>query len=321
MDVAHGTKTRLGALALALPLVIMTADEGRAARVQDRVPDAGRIGAPLTDQPDANRLTIALTTDQVDVDAGFSGARLTLFGVINDDNRSSSPDRDTQIVAILTGPPKDVRGRPMIRTGPIWTAANATRILDVPGLYYVLSSAPMAIIAEVDVQHRYGLAPDALTFAVQEGGALPTEKDADGAPNPEDAARDQGSAHHTDATPAKPDTPRLTREMIKTLIANRKDQNLFRRREGAIRRMQNGLFAVDIDLPAQTPVGTYAVTVSAWQGGKPIASDRASLAVRKAGVERLIYDFARNHAFFYGITCVLISLIAGWAVSLVFRRR
>ncbi|MEL6379520.1 MAG: TIGR02186 family protein, partial [Pseudomonadota bacterium] len=142
-----------------------------------------------------------------------------------------------------------------------------------------------------------------------------------GAPNPEDAARDQGSAHHTDATPAKPDTPRLTREMIKTLIANRKDQNLFRRREGAIRRMQNGLFAVDIDLPAQTPVGTYAVTVSAWQGGKPIASDRASLAVRKAGVERLIYDFARNHAFFYGIICVLISLIAGWAVSLVFRRR
>ncbi|MEO0833596.1 MAG: TIGR02186 family protein [Pseudomonadota bacterium] len=254
----------------------------------------GNAAAAMSFLQEDERLTIALTTDQVDVDAGFSGARLTLFGVINGGDDPAQETADTQIVAILTGPPADVRGRPMIRMGPIWTAANPTRIMDVPGLYYVLSSAPMGIIADDETQYQHGLEPAALTFDVADEGAA-----------------------DSDSTTAD----RLTREMIQTLVGTRQDQNLFRRQEGAIRRMQNGLFAVEIDLPAQTPVGAYAVQVSAWQNGTMIASDRASLTVRKAGVERVIYDFARNHAFYYGITCVLISLIAGWAVSLVFRRR
>ncbi|MEL6506201.1 MAG: TIGR02186 family protein [Pseudomonadota bacterium] len=254
----------------------------------------GNAAAAMSILQEDERLTIALTTDQVDVDAGFSGARLTLFGVINGGDDPAQETADTQIVAILTGPPADVRGRPMIRTGPIWTAANPTRIMDVPGLYYVLSSAPMGTIADDETQYQHGLEPAALTFDVADERAADSESTA---------------------------ADRLTREMIQTLVATRQDQNLFRRQEGAIRRMQNGLFAVEIDLPAQTPVGAYAVQVSAWQNGTMIASDRASLTVRKAGVERVIYDFARNHAFYYGITCVLISLIAGWAVSLVFRRR
>jgi len=41
--------------------------------------------------------------------------------------------------------------------------------------------------------------------------------------------------------------------------------------------------------------------------------------VRKAGFERLVYDFANGYALYYGIIAVLVAMMAGGTASAVFR--
>ena len=270
------------------------------------------------------RLTIALTADRVDVDAGFSGAQLTLFGVIDGDDRSTG-DEPIHIAAIIEGPKRNVISRQIVRTGPIWTPTGAMIIKDVPGLYYVLTSAPPGQLTDSIAAMLPALSLDQLHFhkAPDTG---PT--DGTNAPIP-----DPSTTPPTDPIPKpaiiEPRVPvhdpatghALGDSITRALVRDRQSRGLFREADGAITRLDNGLFAVPVSLPAQTPVGDYQVLVIAWRGGVPIAQDRASLSVRKAGIERQIYEFARNHAFAYGVMCVLISLIAGWTVSLVFRRK
>ena len=292
--------------------------------------------SPGHDPVQNNGLTIALTNDKIDVDAGFSGAQVTLFGVTREATAPSHPDQDNtanldqiNIIATITGPKRDVRSRPIVRTGLIWTASSATIIKDVPGLYYVLSSAPLNQFVDeasmidwsLDLEHLNFtmITPDNDMSAARDGHTNDAKNE------PEDThsvALNKETLGKTGQNKKGHNPVGLNRAgaMTTALIENRTARGLFRHHAGNIRRLDNGLFSVTLDLPAQTPVGDYLVSVSAWRDGVAIASDQAALSVRKAGLERQIYDFARHHGFAYGVICVLISLFAGWAVSLVFRR-
>lgn len=227
-----------------------------------------------------NSLTIGLTEDMINVDAGFSGAKVTLFGVINTARQTD----DTQIIATVIGPRKTVSIRPIVKTGIIWAAAEQTSVNNVPGLYYVLSSMPLGDFLPLQTIASNQLDINGLNFQ------------------------------------SDPTIPVLPDNMRTALIQKNLSQGLYQMQPSAIHRIGNGLFSVDINLPAATPVGAYTVQVSAWQNGKMISADSAQLLVDKAGLERQLYEFAHKQSLLYGLMCVALSLLAGWAVSLVFRR-
>nr|WP_313981544.1 TIGR02186 family protein [Iodidimonas nitroreducens] len=54
--------------------------------------------------------------------------------------------------------------------------------------------------------------------------------------------------------------------------------------------------------------------------GVVIAEDVIDIAVGKTGFERAVYQVARNDPAIYGLSAVLIALLAGWAAGFLSRR-
>ena len=52
-----------------------------------------------------------------------------------------------------------------------------------------------------------------------------------------------------------------------------------------------------------------------------LVSRSASLRVEKAGLERFVYEFAHDWPWLYGLFCVVLAVLAGYAGYLAFNRR
>ncbi len=258
---------------------------------------APQIGAMQSDPvapSQGSPVSVALTQDIIEVDAGFSGASVTLFGVVNGQPPHGIENID--IVATVIGPPRTINVRPIERKGIIYTPGSANIARNVPGLYFVLSSRAIDLVAEPASNLGQSLNPKNLKLQ------FITEDEHGAAQNI--AQNNEGSDD----------------EIRQAAIEAGYSAGLFRTFTGTIKNGENGLFSMRIDLPARTPVGDYKVSVFAIEKGTVIGRDTADLSVNKAGIERAIYQMAYSHPFAYGIICVLISLFAGWAVSLAFRK-
>ena len=85
--------------------------------------------------------------------------------------------------------------------------------------------------------------------------------------------------------------------------------------------VDRGLFRAEVELPTVAPTGRYHAEVWLFQNGAPISVSNLTLSVEKVGLEREIYEFAHRRPWLYGILCVLLAAMTGYAASWVFKRR
>lgn len=227
-------------------------------------------------------IAIALTDERVDVDTVFSGAQLTLFGVVTG---VDNPQTDVDVVAIVEGPQTTFTIREIEKRNLIWSPGPAHRIERAPGLYLTSATRTIAEIAPAADRERLGLGADFLKISVE--GA---------------------KTHETAALFAA------------AFLTEAEDRGLYADATGAIAFRKGGLFTVRLDLPATTPVGQYSVRVFLYRGGEQLGADGATLTVDKVGMERQIFEFAHNKPISYGIVCVSIALLAGWFAAFAFRK-
>ncbi|WDI30310.1 TIGR02186 family protein [Hyphococcus flavus] len=233
-------------------------------------------------------IEVAFTDDRVEVDTGFSGARMTLFGAVTGiENHAEAID----IVSVIRGPDARFEIRRMEKSNLIWTPGDAQVVTGAPGLYHTYATRDVNDIAPLPVQAANRLNPAFLDV-------LLTPKQ-----SPENNIGQEISNEFRDA-----------------FFEEAAALDLYRARTSGIQFKKGALFTVNVDLPANTPVGDYAVSIFLFQDGEILASDIATLAVNKVGAERRIYEFAHNRPVSYGLFCVFLSLLAGWAASLAFRK-
>ena len=237
----------------------------------------------LTTPAAASGIEIALTDDRVSVDTGFAGARLTLFGAVTGLDDPSTTD----IISVIRGPAAQFSVRQMVKNNLIWTPGPTHLIGDAPGLYLTYSTRPIDDIAPLPLQAAHRLDADYLEFRVE----------------PDDDAQSGEGARIRDA-----------------FLSEAQTLGLYQSRIGGITFKKGALFTVNARLPANTPVGSYLVTVYLFRNGELIGEDSASLAVNRVGIERRVYDFAHDRPVSYGFFCVALSLLAGWIASLAFRK-
>ncbi|WP_425409618.1 TIGR02186 family protein [Hyphococcus sp.] len=236
----------------------------------------------------AANINIAFTDDSVEVDTGFSGARLTLFGAVTG---VENPENEIDIVSVIRGPDTRFELRQMEKSNLIWTPGKARAVDGAPGLYLTYATRNVGDIAPLPTQAAYRLRADFLNLDI--GGEA--------------------------AAGAPPDT----RENLlygKAFLSEAEKLGIYRAHTGGVEFKKGELFTIHVDLPANTPVGAYAVSVFLFRDGEVLDSDVATLTVNKVGAERRIYEFAHNRPVSYGIACVVLSLFAGWIASLAFRK-
>ncbi len=240
----------------------------------------------------AAEIAIALTNDHVEVDTGFSGARLTLFGAISG-IEAPETGAGVDIISVIRGPATQFEIRQLQKSGPIWMPGNTHAIKDAPGLYLTNANRPITDIAPLPDQAAYHLGTDFLKI---------------------DATQDHREA------PDEAQTSAQAELFAKAFVTEVEDAGLYRDRIGGVEFKKGSLFAINVDLPANTPVGDYSVAVYLYQDGVLLGRDEADLVVNKVGIERRIFDLAHNQPVTYGILCVAISLFAGWIAALAFRK-
>ncbi|WP_392355022.1 TIGR02186 family protein [Brevundimonas sp. LF-1] len=81
------------------------------------------------------------------------------------------------------------------------------------------------------------------------------------------------------------------------------------------------MFRAEVKLPAVAPTGKYYAEVWLFQEGAAVSVSNLTLTVEKVGLERDIYEFAHRRPWSYGVLCVLLAALTGYAASRVFRSR
>jgi len=246
------------------------------------------LGLSLQVQPqiatEAPGIVAALTHETVEIREDFAGMELVLYGA------TRGMTIQDEVVVVLRGPGRELRVMEKARNFGIWVNSAPREFEDIPSYYAIATSLPLSDIATPEQLAGSGIG----LAATLEGTADDT-----GAP----IAGDQPDPY-----------------LAAIARAGQRD-NVYAEAQRGVEILDGGLFRATIALPPLTPVGNYVAEVYLFRGGRPIASRSTSLRVEKAGIERFVYEFAHDRPTIYGLFCVFIAMIAGYAANLAFNRR
>lgn len=237
----------------------------------------------------AERLTISLSTSEIMIDSTFTGATVTLFGVIERDALTVSRATGYQIAVVLRGPPQTVIARRKDRLALIWVNNASETILGAPALYALNTSAPIAEDPTDPLLARYEIGFDNLQFTFE--------------------------------NQARASDP-MAVEFRNAFIRLKEKEGLYTERPDGVSFIGGNqtVFQSGMWVPANAPDGHYTVQVYLFSGHVLLAREEGALNITKAGAEQVLYAAANDHAFFYGLACVALALFTGWLGGVVFRR-
>ncbi len=250
---------------------------------------------PLALPPPDTAVSAALTETRVEVTSGFHGARIVLYGAVYNPDRTPA-----DVVVVVRGPEQPIRLVRKIRVAGVWLNSRPVVFEGAPGFYMAASSRPLAEIAGFGVLRKAGIGVDHLRI---------------------DAPEEKRT---------------VTRYGVRDVVVSRLGADYLNWRRAVIRLMERGdlytvdpkgvryvdrgLFRAEVELPTEAPLGRYETEVWLFQDGEPVSVRRRPLTVEKVGLERTLYEFAHGLPWVYGVICVLLALVSGWAASMLFRR-
>ncbi|MBR9839238.1 MAG: hypothetical protein GYB50_15280 [Rhodobacteraceae bacterium] len=103
--------------------------------------------------PEPPRATFALSLDEVEINTGFQGAELLIFGA------PTGGTPGDYVVITVTGPPSRATLRQKERVAGIWLFTGEAEFDWMPSFYTVASSGPLDEIVEPVETLRHGIAP------------------------------------------------------------------------------------------------------------------------------------------------------------------
>ena len=226
-----------------------------------------RAQAPLI--ADLDDHLIAITT-------GFAGADVLLFG---------TTDGPGDVIVVVKGPVADVEVLRKERVGGIWINRKGLGFQNVPAVYMMASSKPLAALLPDDQRAFY-----------------------------------QMGIENVRMVPVSPDDSDL-KLFSEALIRAKQTSGLFSDQPARILFIGDRLFRVNLRVPSTVPTGTYLAEVYLVRDQKIVGAQTTPLVISKIGFGADIYDFAHRHSAAYGVIAILVALFAGWMAHLAFRRR
>ncbi len=191
------------------------------------------------------------------------------------------------IVVVVQGPREDLVVRRKSRVSGIWMNRRSVTFHRVPAYYAVASSRPLEDIAPLAVRAQYRLGGEFLDFAV--------------AADTRQLAGDE------------------LIEFREAILRNKRRDDLYVEDEDSV-RFRSQLFRTSVAFPANAPEGDYTVNTYLVRNGQVVQEQSTPLSIRKAGLERTIFDLANQQPALYGIIAIIIALTAGWLAAVAFRR-
>ncbi len=240
----------------------------------------------------AERMVTDLSRHVIEISSEFSGTQLLIFGAIEREMLQASglhdgdiETMDYDIIVVVQSAPHDMVVRRKELVGPIWVNKNSQTLKDVPGYYAVITTKPLNQMLPEEETRFLGIGMKQMKL----------EFDSNVSPEEEKTYRDG-------------------------FIRIMKAKNLYSQQEGMVSILDDILFRAILYFPANMPVGDYQVDIHLVKDGEILLSEQTPLEVGKTGLERLIYMFAHEYAYYYGIMAIIMALFAGWLGGFLSRK-
>lgn len=222
---------------------------------------------------------------QINIQSGFTGAELLLFGAIIYP-RGVAPEGQIDVAVVLRGPARPITLREKQKIAGIWINADSSDFRSVPVYYAIASSRPLRDIVDSKTAAIYELGLDKLQLS----------------PSGEVDTKEQ-------------------RRFSNGLVDLKQRNGLFRQDAGSVEITDQVLYRARLEIPSSVPVGTYVAETLLIRNGRVIvADDKVEVRVRKTGFEQLVSVLAQDYSLFYGTMAVLVSLLLGWFAGYIFQR-
>ena len=229
----------------------------------------------------AEEVVAGLSRDAISITTNFEGSEILIFGAVR---REAPPPDGAPLEVIITveGPARPVTVRRKDRRFGIWVNTEAVEVDAAPTFYAVATTGPFdAVLTQTeDLRHRVSI-----PRAIRAVGTGVIDQDT----------------------------------FIEALIRIRDRGALYQMNAGAVTLRDATLFDTVVRLPANLVEGDYRTRIFLTRGGQVIDVYSQDIAVRKVGLERLIYTLAQERPLVYGILSLAIAIAAGWLASAVFR--
>jgi uncharacterized protein (TIGR02186 family) len=236
----------------------------------------------------AERLVVSLSNHRVAITSNFVGEDLVLFGTIEPDTARTALRSSYDLVVTVTGPRQTFRTRRKERVLGLWVNVDSREFVRVPSYLAVLSNRPVAEIADAETSRRLQIGLGNFLLPQRIG------------PDIADTVRD---------------------DPFRVAFVQLENQHeLYREATTAVTFLTPTVFRAAIPLPADAPIGNYAIDVKLFANGAMVASTNSALEVTKTGFEQYVADAARDYGLLYGLATALMALLTGWIASVVFRR-
>ena len=231
----------------------------------------------------AEKIVAGLSQNRVSITANFDGSEILIYGAVK---REDPVPTTSQLEMIITvqGPAVPLVIRRKERLAGIWLNTASVNIDAAPSFYAVASTGPLADILSGtdDLRHRITI-PHAIR-------AIGISAEASNSP-----------------------------DFIDALQRIRLAEDRYRLAEGSVQLVEDTLFRTDVVLPANLTEGNYRVRIFLLREGHVVDTQERIIGVRKAGLERFLFNLAHEHPLVYGLASLIMAAVAGWAASAGFR--
>lgn len=234
----------------------------------------------------AEDLVLALSTREIAITSTYTGAEITIFGLVERDASTIARSGNYDIVGAVRGPAGEVTVQHKGKFGPIWLTENRKRYAKVPLFFSTLSAKPLTSISDETGRARLKLGLEHY---------LPPAQQA--------AAEGNGDFGFRNA-----------------LLRLRREQGALVQDEKAVTMIRPNVFMAKINLPATAPTGLYVVDLTVLSEGVPLKTTQTGFVVRKVGFDAFVATAARFTPWSYAAFTVAMAILLGWIANLVFRR-
>lgn len=191
-----------------------------------------------------------------------------------------APGRGLRVIITVEGPRLPIVVRRKERSWGIWMNDDRLRPGPVPSFYAVASSAPLDVALLPEEDLRHAI-------------TLPRIL----------RGEDNATQPFLDAV------ERIGRAEGRYFV-----------QENSIALTEETLFRTDVGLPSDLTEGNYTVRLFLTREGRVIDEVKRTIWVRKAGLERFLYEAAHQWPLLYGLASLMLAGLAGWGAAALFAR-
>lgn len=245
------------------------------------------LGADLGLAQPSERIEADVSAREIAIESTFTGVQIIVFGAVENSRQGERRTDFYDIAVIIRGPQQDIVTRRKERIAGIWVNTHAQSFTAVPGYYAVLTTGPVAELADEALLKKHGIGLGSLDF-LREDPTKPTNVD-------EEAFR-------------------------QAIVRIKRHDGLYVVNEETVRFIGSSLFRASVRLPANVPAGEYTADIFLFRKGSLLSHHTGHFVLHKQGFERYVNTLAFDYPLLYGVIAVLVAVASGLIASAMFRR-